>query len=207
MRMTVQGVGTEPAVRLRPARREDTQAIARLFLMSSDGLAAYIWSRLAEPGADLVATGGARYARENTAFSYQNCHLAEVDGKVAGMLHAFEMTASAAVETDPVLRPYAELEDPGSLYIAGLAVFPEYRRKGLARGLMALADTHAQTRGLARQSLICFNRNLYALSLYADLGFAEIDRRAVIPHPSLRYQDGFALLLGRSTGITETSPL
>ena len=32
---------------------------------------------------------------------------------------------------DPVLQPYAELEDPGSLYVAGVAVTPEHRGRGL----------------------------------------------------------------------------
>lgn len=37
-------------VTIRAARREDSRAIAELFLISSDGLAAYIWSKVAEPG-------------------------------------------------------------------------------------------------------------------------------------------------------------
>jgi len=35
------------------------------------------------------------------------------------------------VETDPVLASYAALEDPGSLYISGLAVYPRHRRNGI----------------------------------------------------------------------------
>ena len=61
---------------LRPARREDCKAIAELFLISSDGLAEYIWSGFAEPGADLTEVGAGRYAREGVPFSYDNCLLA-----------------------------------------------------------------------------------------------------------------------------------
>ena len=46
---------------VRHARKEDAAQIARLFLISSDGLAAYIWSRLAAPGetvADAVRWAG-----------------------------------------------------------------------------------------------------------------------------------------------------
>jgi hypothetical protein len=32
---------------------------------------------------------------------------------------------------DPALQPYAEIEDPGSLYVAGIAVTPEHRGRGL----------------------------------------------------------------------------
>ncbi|WP_269584107.1 GNAT family N-acetyltransferase [Roseibium sp. Sym1] len=195
--MSHQGYDTAASVEIRPATRQDARDIASLFLISSDGLAAYIWSLIAEPGADLLDVGTARYERENTAFSYQNCHMIEVDGHVAGMLHAFEMTADDTPETDPVLRPYSELEDPGSLYVSGVAVHEAFRRRGLARRLMEHAYAVARAQGLPRVSLICFDRNTPALDLYVSLGFREIDRRAVVPHPSLHYPDGNALLLVR----------
>ena len=37
-------------VNIRQAVKEDSVDIARLFLISSDGLAEYIWSQVAEPG-------------------------------------------------------------------------------------------------------------------------------------------------------------
>ena len=37
-------------VHIRQAVKDDRADIARLFLISSDGLAEYIWSRVAEPG-------------------------------------------------------------------------------------------------------------------------------------------------------------
>ncbi|MCZ6488966.1 MAG: hypothetical protein O7A06_00350 [Acidobacteria bacterium] len=37
-------------VRIGQAVKKDSASIARLFLISSDGLAEYIWSRVAEPG-------------------------------------------------------------------------------------------------------------------------------------------------------------
>ena len=117
---------------LRPATAEDCGDIAKLFLISSDGVAAYIWGQMeAAPGTSLEQIGAQRYAREGVAFSYQNCLIAEVDGLVAGMAHAFVMPESdGEVESDPVLRPYAELEDPGSLYISSIALYPDYRGSG-----------------------------------------------------------------------------
>ena len=94
-------------VSMRPAGREDSRTIAELFLISSDGLAEYIWSQLAEPGETPLDAGARRYARDGVAFSYQNCILAEIDGAVVGMAHSFPMDADPAAEpeTDPVLRP------------------------------------------------------------------------------------------------------
>jgi ribosomal protein S18 acetylase RimI-like enzyme len=179
-------------VTIRPGKREDSATIAQLFLISSDGLAKYIWSKVAEPGETALDAGARRYAREGVAFSYQNCVLAEVDGTVVGMAHSFPMDADLAAEPqpDPVLRPYAELEDYGSLYLSGVALFAEHRRRGIG--------THrARSLGRPRVSLICFERNEGAMRLYRRLSFEELARRAVVPHPLLHYSDGDAVLLAR----------
>jgi ribosomal protein S18 acetylase RimI-like enzyme len=186
-------------IALRPARREDAPAIAALFLIASDGLARYIWSRIDMPGKTLEEIGAARYAREGVAFSYQNCLVAEHEGRVVGMLHSFAMNPPEAPETesDPVLRPYAELEDYGSLYISGLAVLPAYRGRGLGRRLLLAAHERAKAIGRPRVSLICFEANANAMRLYRSEGYRELDRRAVVPHPDLHYTDGDAVLLAR----------
>ena len=75
----------------RPARREDCRKIAELYGISSDGVADYIWRKLAAPGEDPLMVGERRYAREDTVFSYRNCVVAEKDGEVIGMLVAFPM--------------------------------------------------------------------------------------------------------------------
>ncbi|QYU70259.1 GNAT family N-acetyltransferase [Leptolyngbya sp. 15MV] len=185
---------------LRPAIKADSEAIAKLFLISSDGLAAYIWSRLAEAGEDLATVGARRYAPEGVAFSYENCVIAECEGEVAGMLHAFPMEddPGTAPEPDPVLRPYSELEDYGSLYVSGVALFPNHRGRGIGTQLMAEAAERAKELGLPRVSLICFEQNAAAMRLYGRLGYAEIDRRPIVPHPTLHYADGDAVLLARN---------
>ncbi len=192
-------MGTTPFT-LRPARRDDAADIARLFLISSDGLAEYIWSQIDSPESDILTIGAARYARDGVAFSYQNCQVAERDGAVIGMLHAFEMTAADEAESDPVLRPYSELEDPGSLYISGVAVDETSRGGGVGRALMAFAEERARAENLPRLSLICFEPNDGALRLYESLGYRETDRRALVPHPCLHYASGDALLLVKDLG-------
>ena len=187
---------------LRPARREDCKAIAELFLISSDGLAEYIWSGHAEPCADLAEVGARRYAREGVPFSYENCLLAvsgeAVSGEeVLGMLHAFEMPPKeeGEEESDPVLRPYSELEDAGSLYVSAVALYPDHRGLGIGTALLAAAAERARKQSLPRLSLICFEMNEGALRLYRRQGYRESDRRALVPHPCLHYEAGDALLM------------
>ncbi|WP_282608698.1 GNAT family N-acetyltransferase [Pelagibius sp. Alg239-R121] len=181
----------------RPAVEGDSAAIAALFLISSDGLAEYIWSLSKPAGTSLLKHGAQRYARSNTVFSFENCHLAERGGIVIGMLHAFKMTVDpdAAPESDPVLKPYSELEDPGSLYISGLAVVKEFRSGGIGAKLMDCAEDRARKESLTRLSLICFDQNTRALAFYQRRGFELRDQRPLVPHPSLHYPDGNALLL------------
>jgi GNAT superfamily N-acetyltransferase len=190
-------------VRIRPAVKEDSADIARLFLVSSDGLAEYIWSQVAEPGETIAEAGARRYAREGVAFSYENCLMAEVDGKTAGMAHAYPMEKDPDAEPDgdPILGPYGELEDYGSLYLSGIAVFEPYRNVGAGSTLMGAVDRRARDLSLPRVSLICFERNAGAMRLYRRLGFRELDRRPIVPHPCLHYADGDAVLLAREVRL------
>ncbi|NIR31931.1 MAG: GNAT family N-acetyltransferase [Gammaproteobacteria bacterium] len=145
-----------PDIDIRWARREDAGAIARLFLVSSDGLAAYIWSRMNMPGLSLEEIGAARYSRTGTAFSYENALVAVAQDQVVGMVHAFEMESdpNAPREDDPVLRPYAELSDPGSLYVSGLAVDTRHRGRGIGSELMDCAHRLVQRAAARRDSYL-----------------------------------------------------
>lgn len=176
--------------------------IARLFMIASDGLAEYIWSRIEAPGESLLEIGARRYAREGVAFSYRNCLVAEIDGSVVGMLHSYPMQEpdpqAQSGPSDPVLAPYAELEDYGSLYISALAMFHEYRGFGIGTRLLHEARRRARELGLERLSLICFEQNFGAMRLYKRLGFRELRRRPIVPHPFLHYREGDAVLLACS---------
>ena len=180
-----------PDAVLRPARPDDCRRIAELFRISSDGIAGYVWSTLRDdyPGLALIEIGERRYARENTAFSYENCLVAEQDGAVIAMLHAFVIAAlegpSSHADVDPVLRPYAELEVPGSLYISGLAAASEHRGQGLGTRLLIAARERARRLGCGALSLICFAENAGARRLYEREGFTVVDRRAVVRHPMI----------------------
>ncbi len=184
---------------IRWAEREDAGDIARLFMISSDGLATYIWSKMDMPGLTLEQIGAARYARSGVPFSYENCMVAVSSGRITGMAHAFEMTVDpdATAEGDPVLRPYSELEWQGSLYLSGLAVDADRRSGGVGALLMDRVERLAAERALPAVSLICFERNERAFAFYRRRGYREVDRRPLVPHPTLHYRDGDAILMLR----------
>ena len=181
----------------RDAVKSDCPDIAKLFQLASDGVADYVWTIHAKPGESSIDVGIRRYMREDTAFSYQNCLIATVSDKIAGMMLAYPMEVDLDMdetEIDPVLLPYARLEEDQSLYISAMAVFPAYRRLGIGRGFLQLAEDKARSLGLGKTSLIVFDENTLARDLYLDSGYLEVKREAVVPHPMIQH-GGDALLL------------
>ena len=188
---------------VRPARKEDCLTIAKLYSISSDGVANYIWTKLAEPGEYIFEVGKRRYEQENSNFSYHNCDVVEIDNVVIGMMVAFPMytpesdESLAGEETDPVLAPYSDLEEYDSFYICGVALFPEYRGRGIGQQLMALAETKCKALKLNKLSLIVFQENEGAKRLYDNLGYKVVAKAAVVPHRLIHY-GGEALLMVKS---------
>ena len=186
----------------RPARREESRTIAELYRISSDGVADYIWTGMAESGENILDVGARRYARENTDFSYQNVTVATVGHKVIGMMAAYAMgpveepSTELDFDVDPVLRPFQILEQPNSYYVSGVAVFPAHRGSGIGGQFMQRAFNEARARRLPQVSLIVFEQNVGAKRLYDRLGFREAMREPVVPHPLIHYA-GDALLLVR----------
>jgi ribosomal protein S18 acetylase RimI-like enzyme len=164
-------------------------------------VADYIWSKLAQPGEDILDVGQRRYERENSLFSYQNCTLATQGDTIVGMLVAFPMFVDedAEPEDDPVLAPYSKLEENNSYYLCGVAVFPHYRNGGIGTQLMALAEEQAREKGLTKLSLIVFEQNEGAKRLYDRLGYREIAREAIVTHPLIHYS-GDAILMVKQMG-------
>lgn len=180
---------------IRAAAKSECRSIAELYRISSDGVAEYIWTKLAEPGEEFLDVGQRRYEQEGSVFSYLNCSLVDREGQIAGMIIAFPMVIDEDyVESDPVLLPYSKLEEPDSYYICGMAVFPEFRGKGIGTELLKYAERQAQQLGLKKLSLIVFEQNKGAKRLYERHGFQTVASESVVPHPLIHF-DGRALLM------------
>jgi len=182
----------------RPATRSDAREIARLFQITSEGASNYIWSQLAEPGEDLLEVGARRYAREGVDFSYQNCLIAEAEGRVIGMMHSYVMRydPAATPSTDPVLAPYNDMEVPDTLYISSLALHEGWRNQGLGRQFLDRAQQRADALGLDGLSLIDYAANTGARRFYERHGFSIVKTCQIVPHPMIRVT-GEAYLMQR----------
>ncbi len=146
-----------------------------------------------------------RYSRGGTTTSIENGFIAEEDGAAMGGLHAYPMDLEANEPSDllvntqcpEVYEPFEHLHAEGSYYINVVAVYPEYRGRGVARRLIEEAEIEAKTKKLGLMSLHVFAENVNAVRLYENLGYREAARRPVVDHPRLRY-GGDLIVMTRS---------
>lgn len=193
---------------LRPATAADARHIAELIAISSDGVALIDWSEQAAAAVGLAPldVGTAAYASEEGDYSFHNCTVAEVDGAVAGILLTFAVAERDLPAPPPpydgsdVYAPYRYLEAPGTWYVCGVALYPEYRGRGIGSGLMARAEREARERGFDRVSLVAFEENAGSVRLYERLGYVVVDRAPVVPHPLIHVRGDALLMVKRLAG-------
>jgi ribosomal protein S18 acetylase RimI-like enzyme len=187
-------------MQIRKANRDDCRQIAELALMAGEGIPAYFWALAARTGQDPIEVGAQSAAKEDEHFSYRNVRVAEIDGKVAGMMLAYRLPdkedAEDLEEFPEFIRPLIELEQcvPGSYYINMLATYPKFRNQSVGTALMATVDQLATEAGCSRSSIEVFEQNEGALRLYQRLGYQIRERRKVIPHSSHPYEGDIVLL-------------
>jgi ribosomal protein S18 acetylase RimI-like enzyme len=185
---------------LRPACKEDARALAQLIDIAGEGFATYLWTQSAVPGEGALDVGMRRAQREGGGFSYRNAIVAEIDGRVAGLLLGYRLAEPYDIgdlsSLSDLVRPLVELESeaPGSWYVNALAVFPEYRGRGLGSQLLAEAERIA---GLARAStlsIIVADQNEGAKRLYLRTGYRAVARRPLVAFPGLPHSGDWLLM-------------
>lgn len=83
-------------------------------------------------------------------------HVAEVDGEIAAMALWF--------------LNYSTWDGVAGIYLEDLFVRPEFRRRGLARALLAALASECLRRGYTRVSWAVLNWNADAITLYDGIG-------------------------------------
>lgn len=173
-------------VKVRPASPEDAPALAELINFAGEGLPLYLWERMAEPGESAWDVGQRRARREEGSFSYRNAVVAEQAGRVAGALVAYRL-ADEPEPIDPdevpaMFVPLLELENlaPGTWYVNVLAVYPEFRGRGIGSRLLEVASDQARKAGCPGESIIVSDANEGACRLYERCGYRHVAARAMV---------------------------
>ncbi len=174
------------SISIRPATAADASYIAQGIIMAIGEEIALKFAETLErrPLVDRLFTELAE--RDDSQYSYLNSHVATAaDGRVAGIVVAYDgarlhelrraFTAKAAeilgLEIDP--ETMDDETTPDEVYLDSLAVFPEFRGRGIAHRLIECASEKAHRMGKPL-GLLCEYENLPAATLYRSLGFKTI---------------------------------
>lgn len=105
----------------------------------------------------------------------QGVYVAEKDGEILGYIWLVE---NAEMFTGI-----------GYVFVMGIAVKPEWRKRGIGKHLMDSAEEYCRKKGMALLKLVVNSKNKEALRLYRQLGF-EIEefhmRKKTVKEPKIR---------------------
>ncbi len=179
--------------RVRPYRTGDSAAVTPILYESSGGL----YDRYAGSRKLAERTIARALEREGSTASGEVVWVAEIDGDTAGAMAAMafaEWTPRAHAFLRVTLRSIPPWRWPGALwiyrvgaragtgppeacfYVDSLATTEPFRRRGVARALLAQAESRALELGLGSVALATWVDNHAALALYEGAGFSELGR-------------------------------
>jgi ribosomal protein S18 acetylase RimI-like enzyme len=177
---------------MRRATAGDVDDLAQFVEFASEGLALYLWSRMAGRGRDAWAVGRERIRSQASPIHFGNAMVAEIAGAPAAGLVGYAAKAGPVRSDLPaILVPLQELTNQATdtWYVHVLAAHARHRGRGLGSALLALADTLAASAGRSAMSLIVSDTNTHARRLYESNGYREVARRRMVKedwqHPGI----------------------
>jgi ribosomal protein S18 acetylase RimI-like enzyme len=179
--------GPSPTIKpsFRRATSDDAHTLAEFIELASEGLALYLWTKIAGTTRDPWSVGRERVRSGAVGLSFQNAVLAELLGQPAAALIGYPLPDAprpASDELPALLVPLHELmnEASGTWYVHALAASGEYRGRGLGSALLAVADDLAASARKSGLSLIVSDTNSGARKLYERCGYREVARRRMV---------------------------
>lgn len=191
-------------ISIRRARAGDIPHLAYAYMEAGGGLIDALYEGVI-PNRETHLIVEHLYSRPDATTSFANCWVAENGETVIGAINAFPIDVMADEPDDPLvpedrlylLKPFEHLHPDGSYYIMVLAVYPEFRRGGAGRRLIAEAEADAKAQGFTEASLSVFSENHGSVKFYEALGYKEVSRRAVVDHPLIRFGGDYMLMTRR----------
>lgn len=188
---------------LRPACADDAPELARLITIAGGGVYEFLLDGLyPDLSTQEMLTPG--LAGRTGSLSYRQSGVAEVDGRVIGVVHGYPVDwirteDYSGLPPDRVehLASFSQTHDWGSYFLSALAVDEEFRRQGVAARLLGWFSERARGGGFDRVTLHVWADNDAARRLYAKEGFVELGRAAIPWHERLPHQGGSVLLQRR----------
>ncbi len=178
----------------------EAEARAKLIDIAGEGIPSWLWNQSVTAEQSPLDVGTERARRETGGFCYKNAVVLRAGHDVAGMMLGYPIERAPEDDPDDLPAPVApfvalEKHSVGSWYINALAVFPEYRGKGMGSLLLRQAENRAKQTSFRELSIQVYAQNFGAVRLYERHGFKTVLDEPVREHPCQPYYTGDVLLL------------
>lgn len=200
-------LGYPASLTIRSATREHAQLASRLIYLSMGELADYLFGGAHRPVDEILA---GLFLKQGNRFSRSIADIAEWEGQPAGMLVSFpgweffrrELAIGLGLLELCGLRDVLRLSLPAlsiasgvetyrdEYYLANMAVFPDFQRRGIGSALLMHAEEKACKAGLKKCSLIVDMENPLARRLYERCGYNVIFTKTY-PGPAKNAHAGY----------------
>ena len=191
---------------IRNAIVADAPALAEIAMMAGHGIMTMLYGDLV-PGksvAQVLIDRRILNPENHSALHHWRIAVGE-DGAVLGAVNCLPQQILMAVPSDSLLtgdrvlavEELAELEElaADTYYINLIAVFPQHRRSGAGRALVAEAERLARLAGFTILSLCTYDSDASLMSFYGSLGFKVRERRPMKPNPYFDASGSWVLLV------------
>lgn len=193
-------------MRFRAGTIDDATTLALILDAAGRRIPSYFWSLYAAEGQSFFEFGRENIRTNDEGKSFhKNWKIAELDNKLLGAFFGFRVAnpyPEINYDEEPEWWiPFLELEEiaAGSWLLQAISILPEFRGHGHANALLARAEEEAKASGAKTITLQVEEINQIALKTYTSNGYAELDRRELIPFPFS--QDlGDIILMGKNLG-------
>jgi ribosomal protein S18 acetylase RimI-like enzyme len=192
----------------RPAEKADSERIAELISLASDGVVDFLFHDLI-PHMTPVQMVAYNLAQDHYPHSFQSAIVALNGKDIVGMALSYpssyhkitdEMRDFFPAERLDHLHEFYSVKIPRSWFLDALAVEPTFRRQGIGARLVELTKQSAKENGYQMCSLIAFRDNSPALALYKGLGFRQVAHIHLAANEYISHADGCALLTCQMSG-------
>lgn len=181
---------SDEEIGFRLAGEADFPHVAALLDTANEGAVSKIWGDLALEGETWLDVAWRLMKEPGTDLYYRNSLIATVNGEVAGMM-SFSVNPPEFCEYDEstlnaLERPFIVMQRraPGYVFVRDIAIYPQYRRRGLQTHLFKIAIATARQNGLPGLASTVHANNDPAIALHYSFGFTEQDEHIILEHPT-----------------------
>ncbi len=197
-----------PDILYRPARLDDSEALAKLMRMAGGGIADFL---LQDRFEDLSCHELIKMvvADEVTPMGYHNHIVAEHQGRVVSAINYYPAEQHILpdivhnlipAERIEYLADFYQVPIEQSLYLHSIATLPDYQRQGISTALYTHLQDIAKAGNFTSISAHVWQGNHAAVNAFKKLGFSQHSIVEIKPDPAFTYQSNIVLLKAPITG-------